>query len=107
MLPRCGGMFVQQVSDIVLTHLVVLTGPSRVEEVRFWFGRAGVEFAQVLVQMAPGFIHDGDRSCLSSFPRERYSRGARRGVDVCRCQVKDFLDARGGIKDEQDDRGVT
>ena len=113
-LSRGRGMFVQQIGDIVLAHLMVLTGPDRIEKGCFLCGRAGVELVQVLVEVTPGLVHDGDRSSLSSFPRERHAASARSGVDVCRRQVKDFLDAvkdfldaGGGIENEQDDGGIS
>ena len=107
LLSCCGGMFIQQIGDIVLAHQVTLTGPDRIEEGCFWYGRAGVELAQVLVEVTPGLIHDRDRSGLPTFPVSVTRPAPGGGVDVCRCQVKDLLNAGGGVEDEQHDGGVS
>lgn len=101
-----GGMFVQQVGDVVLAHLVAATCPDREGQRGCCLGGAGVELASVVVEMACGLVHQGNGSAFAPFAGERHAAGADRGVDIGRGQVEDFLDPCCGIEGEQDEGGV-
>ena len=89
------------------TTAMVPSRPGRVEQQGLGLWRVTVKFPNVLIEVAAGFIHDGDHPGFLAFPGEHDPTVPGGGVDVGDPQVKGLLDASGGIEEEQDDCRVT
>jgi len=105
-LPRGHGVLVEEVGDVVLTHRVTLAAPGGVEHQGPGVRWAGVEHGGVLVEVTAGLVHDRDGPRLVALAGDGHGAAPGCGVDVGVPQVEEFLDAGGGIEQDQDDRGV-